>query len=155
MQASLIGHHESSLDAATRCADGISDVAPQPALSSVGTLSDNSALLRVIEILSRQVDTPRAKMNVLCTTFKVLASAAMTLAPNPGIPTPSGSRLGAADSTREAIQHPPPAGATAATDRSRRSVLNHAPTASREFQRSRHHRGTCLFCKDRLLLHYG
>jgi hypothetical protein len=53
IQLILAGQHECSLDAGAHCADRISQVAPQPALASVGPPPNNTALLQEIEDLSR------------------------------------------------------------------------------------------------------
>jgi hypothetical protein len=53
IQAIIAGQQECSLDAAARCADRISEVAPQPALASVGSPPNNTTLLQEIEDLSR------------------------------------------------------------------------------------------------------
>jgi hypothetical protein len=55
VQAIIAGQPEGCLDSAARCADRISEVAPQPALDSVCPPCDNAALLQGIEDLSRQV----------------------------------------------------------------------------------------------------
>ncbi|PNF23286.1 hypothetical protein B7P43_G17171 [Cryptotermes secundus] len=49
VQTILTGQHKGSLNAAARCADCISEVASQPALTSTGPPPDNTALLQVIE----------------------------------------------------------------------------------------------------------
>jgi hypothetical protein len=54
IQTILTSQQECSLDAAARCADCISEVAPQPALASVGP-PHNTTLLQEIDDLSRQV----------------------------------------------------------------------------------------------------
>jgi hypothetical protein len=46
IQAILPGQHECDLDAAARCADPISEVAPQPALASVCPPANNTTLLK-------------------------------------------------------------------------------------------------------------
>jgi hypothetical protein len=55
IQTILTCQQECSLDTAARCADRISEVAPQPALASVGPPSNNTALLQEIEDLSHHV----------------------------------------------------------------------------------------------------
>jgi hypothetical protein len=60
IQTTLAGQQECSLDAAARCADRISEVAPQPALASVGP-PPNTTLLQEIDDLSRQVSALSAE----------------------------------------------------------------------------------------------
>jgi hypothetical protein len=68
IQATLAGQQECSLDAAARCADRISEVAPQPARASVGP-PPHTILLQKIDDLSRQVATLSAEQDRLCTSF--------------------------------------------------------------------------------------
>jgi hypothetical protein len=65
VQAILALQHEDSLDAAALSADRISQVAPQPALASLGPPKEKSALLQGIEDLSRQVAAIRAEQERL------------------------------------------------------------------------------------------
>jgi hypothetical protein len=55
IQAMLAFQPDASLDAAARCADIASEVAPQPALASVGPPPDSATLQQKIEDLNRQV----------------------------------------------------------------------------------------------------
>jgi hypothetical protein len=70
IQATLAGQQEYSLDAAARCADRISKVAPQPALAIVGPPPNNTALLQEFEDLSHQVATFSAEKGRLRTSFR-------------------------------------------------------------------------------------
>jgi hypothetical protein len=74
--------HEGSLDAAARCADRISEVAPQPALASVGPTPDGTALLQGIEELSCQVAALSSEQDRLRTSFRYPCSKSMD--PRPG-----------------------------------------------------------------------
>lgn len=65
IQAILAGQPEGNLDSAARCADRISEAAPQPALASVGPPPDSAALLQRIEDLSRQVAALTAQQDRL------------------------------------------------------------------------------------------
>ena len=58
----LAGQNECNLEAAARCADRITEAAPQPALASIDS-SPNAALKEEIEDLSRQVAALRADQN--------------------------------------------------------------------------------------------
>jgi hypothetical protein len=64
------GHYECSLDAAARCADHNSEVAPQPALASVGPPTKNTTLLKEMDDLSRHVAALSAEQDRLCTSFR-------------------------------------------------------------------------------------
>jgi hypothetical protein len=55
IQTILPGQQECILNAAARCAAGISEVATQPALASVGPHPNNTTLLQEIDDLSHQV----------------------------------------------------------------------------------------------------
>jgi hypothetical protein len=55
VQAYLACQENCSLDAAARCADRISEVAPQPALASVSPTTDTTVIQQQISELSRQV----------------------------------------------------------------------------------------------------
>jgi hypothetical protein len=70
VQTILTGLPEGSLDSATRCADGISEVAPQLALTSVGPLPDSTTLLQGMKDLSRQVAALNAKQDRLHISFR-------------------------------------------------------------------------------------
>jgi hypothetical protein len=124
----------------SRCADRISEMAPQPALASVGP-PPNTTLLQVID-LSRQVAALSAEQDRLHTSFRdPPPSAPGTLVPAQAVRTPA---TGICDQTAippsEATPHPPSAGTIAASGKEPKSVPRPAPTASRENQRSRHHR---------------
>jgi hypothetical protein len=70
IQAFLAGQHEGSLDAAACSADRISEVAPQPALASVGPSPDSTVLLRGIEDLSHQMAVLSAEQDRLRTSSR-------------------------------------------------------------------------------------
>jgi hypothetical protein len=70
IQTILAGQQQCSLDAEACCADRISEVAPQPALASVGPPPNNTALLQEIEDLSRQVAVLSTEQDRLRTSFR-------------------------------------------------------------------------------------
>jgi hypothetical protein len=70
IQTSLAGQQECSLDAAARCVDRISEVAPQPALASVSPLPNNTTLLQEIDALFCQVAALSAEQDRLRTSFR-------------------------------------------------------------------------------------
>jgi hypothetical protein len=107
VQAILAGQHDGSLNAAARCADRISEVAPQQALASVGPPPNNTALLHGIQELSRQVSALSAEQDRLRTVSGTLASV-------PGISDPAaGTAVREADPPPEMTPHPPSAGTNA------------------------------------------
>jgi hypothetical protein len=69
LQTILARQQECSFDAAARCADRISEVAPQPAPASVGP-THNTTPLQGIDDLSRQVTALSAEQNRLRKTFR-------------------------------------------------------------------------------------
>jgi hypothetical protein len=70
IQTILAGQQECSLDIAARCADRISEVAPRPALASVGPPPNNTTLPQEIDDLSRQVAVLRAEQDRLRASFR-------------------------------------------------------------------------------------
>jgi hypothetical protein len=69
IQTILAGQQKCSLDVAARCADRKSEVAPQPALASVGP-PPNTTLLQEIDDLSHQVAALSAEQDLLRTSFR-------------------------------------------------------------------------------------
>jgi hypothetical protein len=69
IHAILAGQHKCSLDAAARFADRISEVAPQPALASVGPPPNYTTFLQEIDDLSRQVAALSAEQDRLRASF--------------------------------------------------------------------------------------
>jgi hypothetical protein len=96
IQAMLAFQPEASLDAAARCADNASEVAPQPALASVGPLPDSATLQQKIEDLNRQVAALTAERDGLRTTSRDPSSNSR----NPR-PTSKNRRPGSRSPTRE------------------------------------------------------
>jgi hypothetical protein len=80
---------DASLDAAARCADIASEVAPQPALASVGPTSDSATLQQKIEDLNRQVAALTTERDRLSSNYR-----------NPR-PTSRNRRPGSRSPTRE------------------------------------------------------
>jgi hypothetical protein len=99
IQTILAGQQECSLDAAARCADRISEVAPQPALASVGP-PPNTTLLQEIEDLSRQVAALSNEQNRLRTSSREPCPS--TRHPGPG---PRNRRLNSRSASRGDTVH--------------------------------------------------
>jgi hypothetical protein len=82
----LVGQPQGSLDAAASCADRVSEIAPQPALASVGPLPTAPHFCR-----GSRISPARWQHSALCRTVFAQASGTPnstpgTLAPTPGIP---------------------------------------------------------------------
>jgi hypothetical protein len=134
VQAILICQPEGSLDAAARCADSISEVAPKPAIASVGPPSDNTAHLQGIEDLSPRWQHSAPSRTTFATALGIAARAA--------------------DPHPEVTLLPPSAGTIAASEPGRKSVLSPAPTPSRETNAAVINGGTCLRYNHRPPLHH-
>jgi hypothetical protein len=102
IQAFLAGQHVGSLDAAARCAYRISEVAPQPALASVGRPPNNTTLLQGMEGLSRQVAALSAEQERLRASFRDLRLSSRDPSSSSRDPRP-GSR-----NRRPSSRSPPP-----------------------------------------------
>jgi hypothetical protein len=70
IQAMLAFQPGASLNSAALCADSASEVAPQPALASVGPTPDNATLKQEIEDLNRQVAALIVERDRLRTTLR-------------------------------------------------------------------------------------
>jgi hypothetical protein len=140
IRTTLAGQQECSLDTAARCADPISEVAPQPALASVGPPPPATP-----HFCRRSTSPARWRHSSPSRTVSAPASGLPFSSRNPGSstrrPTPAPSFADqTADPPPEETPHPPSAGTSAASGPERKSVPLPAPTASRENQRSRHYR---------------
>jgi hypothetical protein len=73
IKANFACQENCSLDAAARCADHISEVAPEPALASVAPTPDATTIQQEISELSRKVAALSAKKHSPCKNFRDLS----------------------------------------------------------------------------------
>jgi hypothetical protein len=154
IQAHLACQPECSLDAAARCADRISEVAPQLAVASDSpprVLHSNRRLRTTPG--RRRHSAPRGTASV--PALRTLPSATETPTPVPEIPAPAPEiPTRTADPHTETTQHPPSAGTTADSAPEHKSVHHPAPTISGETKAADITGGTCLLHNEGPPLRY-